>query len=194
MSFLKWSASKLESLLISFAGWDSTTTWQGRDKRKIWWPEGWDRAIIRGRWLVIIEGRLLFEEIRYLGHKTEIIRTRWRCHDSDDNEKVKKSYRLNKQNNGSTRASRFFVHFFTVTARLRRENAQFTFYGGCKQATAKFSFFFWRWIWFLGRNSAQKEFACIWQSKRVGVIASEIEWKQIHFSSNVFVAVAVVVS
>ena len=28
---------------------------------------------------------------------------------------------LNKQNNNSARASRFFVHFFAVTARLRRE-------------------------------------------------------------------------
>ena len=54
----------------------------------------------------------------------------------------------------------------------------FTFYGGRKQATAKFSFFFWRWICrFLGRNSAQKEFSCIWQSKWVGVIALEIENK-----------------
>ena len=26
----------------------------------------------------------------------------------------------------------------------------FTFYGGHKQATAKFSFPFWTWIWFLG--------------------------------------------
>ena len=30
---------------------------------------------------------------------------------------------LNKQNNNSARESRFFVHFFAVTARLRRENA-----------------------------------------------------------------------
>ena len=45
------------------------------------------------------------------------------------------------------------------------------------------------------RNSAQKEFACIWPSKcRVGVIAIEIERTQIHFLSNVFVAVTVVVS
>ena len=44
------------------------------------------------------------------------------------------------------------------------------------------------------RNSAQKEFACIWQSKRDGVIAIEIERTQIHFLSDVFVAVPVVVS
>ena len=30
----------------------------------------------------------------------------------------KKSNRLNRQNNDSARASRFFVHFFAVTARL----------------------------------------------------------------------------
>ena len=30
----------------------------------------------------------------------------------------KKSNRLNRQNNSSARASRFFVHFFAVTARL----------------------------------------------------------------------------
>ena len=31
-----------------------------------------------------------------------------------------KSNRLNRQNNNSARASRFFVHLFVVTARLRR--------------------------------------------------------------------------
>ena len=31
--------------------------------------------------------------------------------------------RLNRQNNYAARASRFFVHFFAVTAQLRRENA-----------------------------------------------------------------------
>ena len=30
---------------------------------------------------------------------------------------------LDWQNNSSARASRFFLHFFAVTARLRRENA-----------------------------------------------------------------------
>ena len=50
-----------------------------------------------------------------------------------------KSNWLNKQNNNSALASRFFVHFITVTARLRREMPNATFYGGRKQATAKFS-------------------------------------------------------
>ena len=34
-----------------------------------------------------------------------------------------KNERFNKQNNNFARASRFFVHFFPVFARLRRENA-----------------------------------------------------------------------
>ena len=34
-----------------------------------------------------------------------------------------KNNRFDKQNNNFARASRFFVHFFAVTARLRRENA-----------------------------------------------------------------------
>ena len=34
----------------------------------------------------------------------------------------KKNNRFNKQNNNFARASHFFVHFFPVFARLRREN------------------------------------------------------------------------
>ena len=41
----------------------------------------------------------------------------------DGKEDVKKSNRFITQNNNFARASRFFVHFFTVLARLRRENA-----------------------------------------------------------------------
>ena len=40
-------------------------------------------------------------------------------------EREKKNKRFNKQNNNFARASRFFVHFFPVFARLRRENALF---------------------------------------------------------------------
>ena len=44
--------------------------------------------------------------------------------DGDVNESCKKAMGLSWQNNNFTRASRFFVHFFAVTTRLRRENAQ----------------------------------------------------------------------
>ena len=43
--------------------------------------------------------------------------------DSDVNENVKKAIGLDWQNNNFARASRFFLHFFAVTAQLRRENA-----------------------------------------------------------------------
>ena len=43
--------------------------------------------------------------------------------DSDGKEDVKKSNRFVTQNDNFARASRFFVHFFTVVARLRRESA-----------------------------------------------------------------------
>ena len=40
------------------------------------------------------------------------------------------------------------------------------------------------------RNSAPEEFACIWQSKRVGIITIETEKMWIHFSCAVFVTVS----
>ena len=43
--------------------------------------------------------------------------------DGDVNEKGKKAIDLDWQNNNFARASRFFVHFFAFTARLRRESA-----------------------------------------------------------------------
>ena len=43
--------------------------------------------------------------------------------DSDSNENGKKAMGLDWQNNNFPRASRFFVHFFAVAARLHRENA-----------------------------------------------------------------------
>ena len=80
-----------------------------------------------------------------------------------------KSNRLNRQNNNSARAARFFVHFSAVTAPLRLENAQFhvnerrrNFLSLCK-------------LRLTGRNSAPEWFGCIWQSKRIGIIAMEIE-------------------
>ena len=65
----------------------------------------------------------------------------------------------------------------------------FTFYGGRKQATAELSLSFWSWIWFLGIRL-----------KRVRLHLTElievkaIERTHIHFLSEIFVAVTVVVS
>ena len=82
MSMSITSVSELELSLISFSGSDSPLTWQGGNKRNRRRQEGlggggWrlfeggdffkyfrlKEAIIQGRRL--IEGRLLFEEIRY---------------------------------------------------------------------------------------------------------------------------------
>ena len=43
--------------------------------------------------------------------------------DDDVNENGKKAIGLDWQNNNFARASRFFVHFFAVVARLQRESA-----------------------------------------------------------------------
>ena len=43
--------------------------------------------------------------------------------DSDGNENGKKAIGLDWQNDNFARASRFFVHFFAVAARLHREDA-----------------------------------------------------------------------
>ena len=43
--------------------------------------------------------------------------------DGDGNEDGKKAIGLDWQNNNFAPASRFFVHFFAVTTRLRRETA-----------------------------------------------------------------------
>ena len=48
-----------------------------------------------------------------------------------------KSSWFKKQNSNSARASRFFVHFFSVTARPRVKQPNFTFNGGRKQATTE---------------------------------------------------------
>ena len=53
------------------------------------------------------------------GNLTGDFTIRWR----DGNENVKNHNRFSRQNNNFTRASHFFVHFFAVFARLRREIA-----------------------------------------------------------------------
>lgn len=46
-------------------------------------------------------------------------------YDGDSNDNVKKQYRFSYQNNDSPRASRLFVHFYAVPARLLREMTKF---------------------------------------------------------------------
>ena len=48
---------------------------------------------------------------------------RLRNDDDDSNENGTKEIGLDKENNNFARATRFFVHFFAVIARLQRETA-----------------------------------------------------------------------
>ena len=61
----------------------------------------------------------------------------------------------------------------------------FTFCEGRKQAMTKFILFMN--LDMVDRNSAPEEFACIWQSKWVGIITIEIENIWVHPSCDVFV-------
>ena len=76
-----------------------------------------------------------------------------------------------------------FLHDYDV------KMPNFAFYRGRKQATTKFYFSFRAWIWSL-ENSASGGFAYISQSKWSGIIAKKTERTQIHFLSDVLVAVA----
>ena len=109
------------------------------------------------------------------------------CYDGDDNENVKRAIGWIGKATPLHVQHGFFVHFFAVTARLRRENALFHVLWRTQTNDVNLNVVL--------RNSAQKECACIWQSKPVGVIAIQIErthW--IHLLSDVFVVVVVVVS
>ena len=89
---------------------------------------------------------------------------------------------LTRQNNNFARASHFFVHFFAFNCTTTRENAycSFMFCEGRKQAMTKFILFMN--LDMVDRNSAPEDFACIWQSKRVGMITIETEKMWIPFT------------
>ena len=91
----------------------------------------------------------------------------------------KKNNRFYKQNNN------FFVHFCPCLHDYDVKMPNFTFHGVRKQPTTKFCFSFCTWIWSLGI-----QLAYILQSKLVGIIAIKTEKTQIHFLSDVLVAVA----
>ena len=67
--------------------------------------------------------------------------------DGDGNENGKKAIGLDWQNNNFARASLFFVHFFAVVARLRRESAFFHVLSRmAEHKTTTFFFFSWTLI------------------------------------------------
>ena len=66
--------------------------------------------------------------------------------DGDGNENGKKAIGLDWQNNNFARASRFFVHFFAVVARLQRESAWIHVLSRTGTQDNNFLFFSWTLI------------------------------------------------
>ena len=113
----------------------------------------------------------------------------------DGNENGDKAIGLNWQNNNFARASRFFVHFPAVVARLQRETAlsNFMFRRGREHKTTTFFFFSWTLMQSF-RIQFQKTFVNIWRIKRDGMSVINSEALQIHLLSDVSLALAVVVA
>ena len=68
----------------------------------------------------------------------------------------------------------------------------FTFFGGRKHKTTTYFFFFWTSIAL--QNSTRETIANIWRIERDGINAKKFEAARIHFLSDVFETVAVVVA
>ena len=113
--------------------------------------------------------------------------------DGDGIENGKKAIGVDYQNNNFARASRFFIHFFTVASRLQRESAyNFTFCRGSERRQQLYFSFLELWYSLLEFNS--RKFANIWRIERVGISAIKYEVPKIHILSDVFVDFAVVVA
>ena len=99
-----------------------------------------------------------------------------------------KGNRLDQQNNNSARASRFFVHFLGVVARLQR------FHVLSRTGTEDNNFLLLNFDTGL-QDSAPKKFAYIWRIKWDGISATNFEQREFtFFKSDIFVAVAVAVA
>ena len=99
---------------------------------------------------------------------------------------------LTRQNNNFAKTLHVHHTFLYIslpsTARLPVKMPNFTFCEGRKQAMTKFILFMN--LDMVDRNSAPEEFACIWQSKWVGIITIETEKMWVHSSCDVFVVVS----
>ena len=116
---------------------------------------------------------------------------RLRNDDGDSNENGKKAIGLDKQNNNFARASRFFVHFSAVDARLTW-NCPISRFVEDGNRGQQFSFSFPE-LWCSPLEFNSQKYANIWRIKREGISTVKFEAEQIHFLSDVFVAVGVAV-
>ena len=111
--------------------------------------------------------------------------------DGDVNKNGKKAIGLVWQNNNFARASRIFVHFLTITARLRCENALISRFVEDVNTRQRLPFSFPElWYSLLELNSRKN--ANIWRFERDGISTINFEAGRLHILSDVFVAVAVV--
>ena len=107
--------------------------------------------------------------------------------DGDGNENGKKEIGSDKQNNNFAHASRFLYISLPSLHDYNVKLPNFTFCRGREQKTTTFLFFSWTLM------HSPKKLANIWRIKRDGISAIKFEAAQIHFLSDVFVAVAVAV-
>ena len=120
------------------------------------------------------------------------------CHASPESnddgiENSKRAIGLDWQTNNFAGASRFFIHFFAVAARLPRESAyNSTFCRGSERRQRLYFSFLELWYSLLEFNS--RKFANIWRIERVGISTIKYEVPKIHILSDVFVDVAVVLA
>ena len=99
-----------------------------------------------------------------------------------------KGNRLDQQNNNYARATRFFVHFLAVVARLQR------FHVLSRTGTEDNNFLLLNFDTGL-QDSTPKKFAYIWRIKCDGISATNFEQREFtFFKSDIFVAVAVAVA
>ena len=93
--------------------------------------------------------------------------------------RVYKRFLKYTENTKFTRANHAFLYISLPSLRLHDYDVKLPnnimFYGGREQATTKFSFSLWTWIYVVVyRNSTSGKFANIWQSKWVGDKVGEL--------------------
>ena len=117
-----------------------------------------------------------------------------RCHVGDGNKNVKQtnkqssSFRLAKRQLNFARAAHFLVHFFVVSTRLRRKISCFMENVG-KRWWISLSFDEFRYpifdIQLIFCNITPGEFAYIWRSEPIGMMAFKFQRTRSHFSTNI---------
>ena len=95
----------------------------------------------RGRFVIKLQGYILNSGTEHNSIQKALYNSLGRLSNDDGvvNENGKKGIGLNWQNNNFARALRFFVHFFDVAARLRRDQMpNFSFCRGSEHYTTTF--------------------------------------------------------